>query len=109
MPFAEINERAEIGDKYPIRDVIINIGAHFARLPAWQADLADRSLLREFKSSRLTQQRGCLEYCAASCLFVIKLTSSCIEERNNAAHPVGRLWLTEPRIARRLANRNIHS
>jgi hypothetical protein len=89
--------------------VTIDIGAHFTRVSARQAASSGWNLFREFGINLRTQQRGCFEYRAVSCLFVIKLTSSRIEERDNAAHPFVRLWLTNPRIARRLANIHIHS
>jgi hypothetical protein len=37
MRFAEVNEPTEIRDEYPIRDVTINIGTHFERVPGRQA------------------------------------------------------------------------
>jgi hypothetical protein len=37
MRFAELHKRAKIRDKYWPCDITINIGTHFARLPAAQA------------------------------------------------------------------------
>ena len=89
MRFTEVNECTEVRDKQPIRDVTINIGEHFARVPARKAASSGSRLFREFRIDLLTQQRGCFEYRAVSYLFVIKLTSSRIEKRDNAAPPGG--------------------
>jgi hypothetical protein len=45
-------------------------------------------LFREFGINPRTQQRGCFEYRAVSCLPLIELTCSRIEERDHAAHPL---------------------
>jgi hypothetical protein len=79
MRFAEMNEPTEIPDEYPICNVTINIGTYFEHVPAGQAASPGNGRFREFGINPVTQQRGCLEYGAVSCLFVIKLTSSRIE------------------------------
>ncbi len=33
MRLAEVGERTEIRDEYPIRDMTIDVGAHFAGVP----------------------------------------------------------------------------
>jgi hypothetical protein len=107
--FAEVGERTKVRDKYPIRDMTSDIGAHFARVPTGQAASSGWHLVREFGINPRTQQRGCFEYRAVSCLLLIELTCSRIEERDHAVHPFVRLCRTNPRIAWRLANVHIHS
>jgi hypothetical protein len=109
MRFAEVSERTKVRDEYPIRDMTSDIGAHFARVPIGQAASSGWHLLREFGIDPHTQQRDCFEYRAASCLLLIELTCSRIEERDYAVHPFARLCRTNPRIAWRLANVHIHS
>jgi hypothetical protein len=89
MRFAELNKGAEFRDKHRTCDMSFNVGTHFARLPGEQAPSTFSCPSRDFGMDLLTQQRGCSKYRAVYCLFVVKLTSSRIEQRDYVVHPFG--------------------
>jgi hypothetical protein len=85
--FAELHMRAKLRDKHRTADMSINIGTHFACLPAAQPSSSFRSRLRDFRINLLPQQRGCSKYRAVNRLSVIKLTGGHIEQRDYMVYP----------------------
>jgi hypothetical protein len=73
--FAELNERAQIRDKYRACNVTIDISTHLARLPGAQAPFPVWNRSRKVGINLVTQQRGCFSYRAVNRLSVINLTS----------------------------------
>jgi hypothetical protein len=108
MRFAELKERAELRDKHRTCDMTIDIGTHFARLPGEQAPSSVWSRSCDFGINLLTQQRGCFKYRAVNRLFVMKLTSSRIEQRDYVVHPFARSRRTWIRYRQRLFEVTIH-
>jgi hypothetical protein len=109
MRFAELNERAEIRNKHRTGDLTVNIGTYFARLPGAQALSSLRSRLRDCGVKLVAQQRSSLKYLALNRLFVNKLTSGCIEQRDYAVHPFMRVSRIDLRTSQRPANAHIHT
>jgi hypothetical protein len=108
MRFAELYKRAKIRDQYRTCDMTINVGTHFARLPGAQAPSSVWSRLRDFGINLLPQQRGGFKYRAVNRLFVIQLTDSRIEQRDDVVHPFMRLCRTDLRTSGGLVNVHIH-
>ena len=77
MRFAALEERAEIGDKYRLYDMSINIITHLARLPGQQASPSVRTLSCDGRINLPSQQGGCFKQCPLSRVdLVVKLTDS---------------------------------
>jgi hypothetical protein len=109
MRFAKLHKRAEIGDRYRICDMTINIGTHFACLPSEQAPSYVWGRLRDFGINLLPQQRGGFKYSAVNRLSVIKLTSGGIEQRDYAVHPFAWPCRSDPRHSLCLPEVSVHN
>jgi hypothetical protein len=109
MRFAELHKRAKIRDKYRACDMTINIGTHFACLPGAQAPSSVWSRLRDFGINLLPQQRGGFKYRAVNRLFVIQLTDSRIEQRDDVVHPFAWLYRANLRGSLRISEVRIHN
>ena len=91
MRFAALNERAEIRDEYRPCDMSIDIVTHLARLPGQQAPPSVGMLSRSWRINLLSQQCGCFKQCTLGWVYlVVKLTNSCLKERNHPVHPFAR-------------------
>ena len=103
MRFAALNERAKIRDEDRPCDMTINIVTHLARLPGQQASPSVGNPSRSWRLDLLSQQCGCFKQCVLCrvCL-VVKLTNSCLKERNHPVHPFARSRRTGFRYCQRL-------
>jgi len=88
MRFAALNQRAQIRDENRPCDMTINVVTYLARLPSQQAPSLFANLSRGRRINLPSQQRGCFKQRTLGrvCLAV-KLTCSCLEERNDPVHP----------------------
>jgi hypothetical protein len=89
--FAAVNKHAKIRDENRPHDMTIDIVTHLARLPGEQAPPSVGYLSRSWGVNLLSQQCGCFKQCTLGWVYlVVKLTDSCLKERNHPVHPFAR-------------------
>ena len=98
MRFAQLNEPAQMRDKYWPGDVTLDEVTYLACLPCQEAPLSVRIRFCNLGMGPLTQQRGRSKYRVMDRVSVIELTRSCIKQRDHVEYQFRRVCRAGPRI-----------